>query len=189
MSQELLQGLASIKTNGTSVKMEGDHLLITGNIWPTATEQYIPIGNKTHTFEYDITYENDAGNYFYIGIEKYAPDKTTGSNSSCEYQIATNNTAHNKTRARGTVNMNVTTSSGNSTAYIRLRILNQWTGSSASNVTAKIYHLSLREITETTNKIAITNQGQLKTDALWENYDRAAFNKLNVVECNNFYEN
>jgi hypothetical protein len=53
--------------------------------------------------------------------------------------------------------MNQDTSSGNKTAYIRLRILNQWTGSSGSNVTAKIYHLSLREITETTNKISITN--------------------------------
>jgi hypothetical protein len=51
--------------------------------------------------------------------------------------------------------MNITTSSGNSTAYIRLRILNQWTGSSGSNVTAKIYHLSLREITESINKINI----------------------------------
>jgi hypothetical protein len=55
--------------------------------------------------------------------------------------------------------MNVDTSTGNKPAYIRLRILNNWTGSSSTNVTAKIYHLSLREITETTNKISVTKQG------------------------------
>ena len=188
MSQELLQGLGSIKTNGTSVILENDHLLITGNIWPTATEAYIPISNYTNTFEYDITYESDAGNYFYIGIERYAADKTTGSNSSCIYQITTNNAEKIKQRVRGTIDLNQDTSSGNKTAYIRLRILNQWTGSSGTNVTAKIYHLSLREITEITNKISITKTGQLKTDTLWENFNPASFNKLNVVESNNFYE-
>ena len=60
---------------------------------------------------------------------------------------------------RGTVNMNVDTSTGNKPAYIRLRILNNWTGSSGTNVTAKIYNISLREITETTNKIFVTKQG------------------------------
>ena len=42
MSKELLQGLGSIKTNGTSTVLENDHLLITANIWPTSTETYIP---------------------------------------------------------------------------------------------------------------------------------------------------
>ena len=67
-------------------------------------------------------------------------------------------------------------------------MLNQWSGSSGTNVTAKIYHLSLREITETTNKISVTKTGQLKTDDSWENFNPASFNKLNVVESNNFYE-
>lgn len=188
MSQELLQGLGSVKTNGTSVIIENDHLLFTGYIWPAALESYIPIIDKTHIFEYDITYESDAGNYFYVGIEKYAPDKTTGSNASCQYVIGTQNAAKAKQRVRGTVNMNVTTSSGNSTAFIRLRILNQWSGSSSTNVTAKIYHLSLREITETSNKISITQAGQLKSDTFWENFDPASFNKLNVIESKTLYE-
>lgn len=188
MSQELLQGLGSVKTNGTSVKLENDYLLFTGNIWPTVTEAYIPIEDKTHTFEYDIIYESDAGNCFDVGIERYAPDKTTGSNSSCVYQIVTNNAEKTKQRVRGTVNMNVTTSSGNSTAFIRLRILNQWTGSSGTNVTAKIYHLSLREITETTNKIDITKTGQLHADTFWEGFNPAGFEKLNIVESNQIYE-
>lgn len=188
MSQELLQGLGSVKTNGTSVIMENDHLLFTGNIWPTPTEYYIPIQDATHTFEYDITYESDAGNYFYIGIERYAADQTTGSNSSCIYQIATNNTGYTKRRIRGTVNLNQETSAGNITAFIRLRILNQWTGSSGTEVTAKIYNISLREITENTNKISITKTGQINSDTYWEGYNPAGFNKLNVVESNQIYE-
>ena len=190
MSKELLQGLNSIKTNGTSVIIENDHLLITANVWPASTEAYIPIQDCTHTFEYDIIYENDAGNYFYIGIERFDINKATGSNNCCIYQVSTSNTAHEKTRVRGTVNLNQTISSSNTnkTAYIRLRVLNQWSGSSGTNVTAKIYHLSLREITETTNKISVTKTGQLKTDELWEGFDPASFNKLNVVEGNNFYE-
>lgn len=188
MSQELLQGLGSVKINGTSVKLENGYLLFTGKVWPSVTESYIPISNCTNTFEYDIIYESDAGNYFYIGIERYAADKTTGSNSSCIYQISTNNTIKTKQRVRGTVNLNQNTSTGNKTAFIRLRILNQWSGSSGTNVTAKIYHISLREITETTNKISVTKTGQLKSDTFWEDYQIASFNKLNVVEGNNFYE-
>lgn len=188
MSQELLQGLASVKTNGSSVKLENDYLLFTGNIWPSALETYIPIQDCTHTFEYDIVYESDAGNYFYIGIERYASDKTTGSNSSCIYQIATNNAEKTKQRIRGTVNLNQTTSSGNLTAFIRLRILNQWTGSSGTDVTAKVYHLSLREITENVNKNSITKTGILNTDTFWEGFNLAGLNKLNVVESNQLYE-
>lgn len=188
MSKELLQGLGSVKTDGTKVQLVNDYLLFTGYTWPTVIESYIPIDDYTHTFEYDITYESDAGNYFYVGIERYAADKTTGSNSSCSYIIATNNVAKAKQRIRGTINMNTDTSTGNKPAYIRLRILNNWTGSSGTNVTAKIYHLSLREITETTNKINTTKTGQLHTDTLWECFNPASFNKLNVVESNNFYE-
>lgn len=190
MSKELLQGLGSIKINGSSVILEDDHLLITGYIWPAVTEAYIPITNCANTFEYDFIYESDAGNYFYIGIERYDKDKATGSNSCCIYQVATNNVAKTKQRVRGTVNLNqvISSSNSNKTAYIRLRILNQWSGSLGSNVTAKIYHLSLREITETTNKINIEKTGQLNTDTLWEGFDPASVNKLNVVESNNFYE-
>ena len=188
MSKELLQGLGSIKTNGTSVKLENNYLLITGCEWPSVIESYIPIQDYTHVFEYDIIYESDAGNYFYIGIERYAIDKTTGGNSSCIYQINTSNVAKTKQRVRGTVDLNQYTSSGKKTAYIRLRILNQWNGSSGTNVTAKIYRLSLREITETDNKISINQNGQLYTDTLWEENNITSFNKLNVIETNNFYE-
>lgn len=190
MSQELLQGLGSVKTNGTSIKLEENYLLLTGYIWPAPLEAYIPIQDPSHTFEYDFTYENDTGNYFYIGIERYDVNKATGSNSCCIYQISTSNTAHSKTRVRGTVNLNqvISSSNSNKTAYIRLRILNNWSGSSASNATAKIYHLSLREITDTTNKISISKTGQLISDTFWEGFDPVGFNKLSVVEGGQIYE-
>ena len=188
MSQELLQGLASVQVNGTSVKLENDYLLFTGNVWPTVLEDYIPILDCTNTFEYDIIYESDAGNYFYIGIERYAADKTTGSNSSCIYQVDSHNNAKTKQRIRGTINLNQNTSAGNKTAFIRLRILNQWTHSSGTNVTAKIYHLSLREITDSQNKNQISKTGILNTDTFWEGFDLAGLNKLNVVETNQLYE-
>lgn len=191
MSKELLQGLGSIIPNGSSIQLvNNEYLLFTGNVGYNSAVQYIPIADPTHTFEYDITFESDAGNYFYIGIERYDINKATGSNSCCIYQISTSNTAKSKQRVRGTVNLNqaISSSNTNKTAYIRLRMLNQWSGSSGTNVTAKIYHLSLREITEITNKISITKTGQLKTDDIWENFNPASFNKLNVIESNNLYE-
>lgn len=188
MSTELLQSLGSVVTNGTSCVLENGYLKFTGSVWPAATEQYIPIQDYTHTFEYDITFESEAGNYFYIGIERYASDKTTGSNSSCIYQISTGNVEKTKQRVKGTVNLNQDTSTGNKTAYIRLRILNNWTNSSGTNVTAKLYNISLREITETSNKININQQGVLQTDTFWENMQKTSIDKSNIVECENFYE-
>ena len=135
-----------------------------------------------------MIYENDAGNYFYIGIERYNEDKATGSNNSCIYLKSGSNTAVSKGRRRGTVNLNSVVVNDKKTAYIRLRILNQWTSSSGSGVTAKIYKLSLREITDTTNKISIKPTGIITSDTYWEDYSPASFNKLNVVEANNIYE-
>lgn len=188
MSQELLQGLGSVTVNGSSVKLVNDYLLFTGNVWPSVVTSYIPIQDCTHTFEYDFTFESDAGNYFYIGIERYTANKTTGSNSSCVYQVSTNNTAKSKTRVRGTINLNEVIADNLKTSYIRLRILNNWTYSSATNVTAKIYHLSVREIIDDSTKVNITKAGILKTDTVWENMPIASINKLEVVETNNLIE-
>ena len=189
MSKELLQGLGSVKTNGTSCIIEGGHLLFTGYIWPTVTESYIPISDCTHTFIYTYTYESIAGNYFYIGIERYDKDKATGSNSCCIYQVATNNTAKSKQTISGTVNLNQTISSSNTnkTAFVRLRILNNWSGSSASNATAKIYQLSLREIMGG-EKISISRTGITTASSFWENYSKTSFGKYGDVDSSSFYE-
>jgi hypothetical protein len=85
MSKELLQGLGSIIPNGTSIQLKDGYLLWTGNIGYRSVVNYIPIDDCTHTFEYDIIYESDAGNVFDVGVERYASDKTTGTNSCCIY--------------------------------------------------------------------------------------------------------
>lgn len=189
MSIELLEGTYGIKSSGSgTLQLTNDYMLLSGYIWVRSENSYIPILDCTHTFEYDFVYENDAGNYFYIGIERYTEDKTTDTNSSTIYQVSTANTAHAKTRVRGTVNMNQVLTNNKKTAYIRLRILNAWANSSVSTSTAKIYRLSLREITETTNKIATFKSGQLTSDTFWESCDKASFNQLNVVESNEIYE-
>ena len=190
MSVELLQGLGSVVSNSNTVIKNTDHLLFTGYIWPTPTESYIPIFDCTHSFRYDFVYENVAGNTFYIGIERYDKDKATGSNSCCIYQVATSNAAHTTpTRVTGVVNLNQTISSENTnkTAFIRLRILNQWSGSTATNAAAKIYRLSLREMISD-NKIKIYKTGILTSDTFWENCDRARMSDYDVVETNQIYE-
>lgn len=189
MSVELLKGLASVKTNGSSVKLGIDHLLLTGNVWPAVIESYIPISDCAHTFIYDYTYESIAGNYFYIGIERFDINKATGSNNCCIYQVVTNGAVHSKRRVRGTVNLNQVISSTNSnrTAYIRLRILNNWTGSSVSGATAKIYHLSVRELFGD-EKPYITKTGILHADQFWEEFDTASLGKAGNADAKCFYE-
>ena len=189
MSNELLQGLGSVVIDDTNVKLENDYLLFTGNKWATAVEQYIPITDCTNTFEYDIEYESDAGNYFYVGIERYNEDKATGSNASTIYQIGTNNTAKTRRRIRGTVNLNAVIANDKKTKYIRLRILNQWAGSSGTNVTAKIYHLSLKEISNSNQtNLSIQKNGQVKTSSVYENFAITSFGKSNIIETNSLYE-
>ena len=188
-SVELLQGLGSVTANGTSVILTPDYLLFTGYIWPTSVEQYIPITDPSHTFVYDIIYESDAGNYFYWGIERFNSDKTTGSNNATLYQIATNNTAKSKQRVQGTVNIAAAYSGITTTAYIRLRILNNWTNSSASNVTAKIYHMSLREVLNNDQDISVLKTGEITADQFWEGQQaKTSFDKYGAVLGNHFYE-
>jgi len=38
MSQELLQGLGSIKNDSSSIILTNNYLLITGHVWPSAVE-------------------------------------------------------------------------------------------------------------------------------------------------------
>ena len=194
MSKELLQGLGSIQTNGTTSRLEDGYLFITGTdsagAWPSATIAYIPIEDCTHTFEWDITYESDAGNYFYIGFERFDINKATGSNNCCIYVINTSNNAKPKQRVKGIINLNQTISASNTnkTAYIRLRILNQWTHSSSTNVTAKIYNISLRELYGDESNTLINKKGQFISDTFWEGYDSTGIKRSQVVYGNQLYE-
>ena len=95
------------------------------------------------TYYYDITYSNTSGNQFYIGIEKYDSNKaSSGSNEECQYQV-NDSSARDHYRVFGTVS--ITSANGNTPAYVRLRILNAWNGSSSSKV-ATIHECIYREL-------------------------------------------
>ena len=194
MSRELLQGLKSVKTNDTTVKIEDGYLDLPGKAdgsgtWPSVTQSFIQIDNCQDTFEWDIVYQSDAGNYFYIGFERFDINKATGSNNDCIYIISTQNVAKAKQHVKGTINFNQTISSTNTnkTAFIRLRILNQWSYSSGTGVGAKIYHLSLREIDDN-DKTNITKQGQLISNAFWEGFNPVYAKRSRAIGGNEIYE-
>ena len=93
-------------------------------------------------YYYDITYSNTSGNQFYIGIEKFDANKASGSNEECQYQV-NDTSARDHYRVFGTVT--ISSANGNTPAYVRLRILNAWNGSSSSKI-ATIHECIYREV-------------------------------------------
>lgn len=104
--------------------------------------EYIPIRPDIYTFRYDIVVSFTAGNMYYVGFERYDKDKTSRSNDACVYFIASN-PSHDivRRRYRGTVDLS--TDGVNPAAFIKLRVLNLWTNSTAETGTATIHSLSL----------------------------------------------
>ena len=148
--------------NGTFVQ-DKDGLYLNQQIW--VSHDYIPIDPTNKTYKYDIIYSCDEGNLLYIGWERYDANKTSRSNNACTYVISSQ-VEHNYYRKRGTVDL--LTDGVNPCAFIKLRILNKWTGSNNdTNGTATIHYLSLKEYTsETTQNLTplnITRQGIVNT--------------------------
>ena len=110
--------------------------------WTPDGSGYVPI-TPGKTYYYDITYSNTSGNQFYIGIEKFdANHASSGGNEECQYQV--NDTAsRDHYRVFGTVT--ISSANGNTPAYVRLRILNAWNGSSSSKI-ATIHECLYMEI-------------------------------------------
>ena len=149
---------------------------------------YIPINPNGKTYKYDIIYSNNAGNLLYIGWERFDIDKTARSNDACTYVMG-NKIAANYKRIQGTVNLS--TDGVNPCAFIRLRILNKWTGSdSDTNGTATIHYLSLKEYPTTQNLIPLktTKAGVLKTSEIVENNIGVSINRSHQLHSDNFYE-
>ena len=117
---------------------------MTGYIWPKT--DLIPINPTGKTYYYDIEYSNVAGNRLYVGFEKYDANKGTGANNECQYVISTTSAA-NHVRATGTVNLS--TANGNTAAYTKLRLLNNWDNASG-NMIGTIHHISLKEVSTRT---------------------------------------
>lgn len=155
-----LHDLVSGTVDKYYIDSDGLHMHV--SVW--VTHDYIPINPSGKKYYYDIEYSNDDGNQFYIGWEKYDIDKTPRSNNACTYVVASK-AAHDHVRIHGTTNL--ATDTVNPTAFIKLRILNKWTGSTAdTGGKATIHYLSLREIdsNDTFGKQSITKTGLMTSD-------------------------
>ena len=140
MSLELVSmGVSHFSGTGSfSVDHDGLHLINNEYV----KSDYIPIRPDIYTFRYDYVISVSGGNMFYIGWERYDKDKTSRSNNACVYTYATMpTTGISYRRYRGTVDLS--TDGVNPAAFIRLRVLNLWTNSTAETGTATIHSLNL----------------------------------------------
>lgn len=179
MSRELLNGIESLTSStANTVVIEKDSTKITGNSWVTDGQSYIEINPNGGVFYYDIVFSNSIdGNLFYIGFERYNASKETGSNSSCVY-VVSSSAASDMHRVNGSVTLTGTINDSPIT-YLRLRILNRWSGSTAdaSQSTLEIKQLSLiqaEDMSTDIKKNGIVSSGHfrenhLKTSSIFKN--------------------
>ena len=175
----------TFSSSGTADQDE-DGLHMHGSLW--VSHDYIPINPSGKKYYYDIEYSNDDGNYLYIGWERYDIDKTPRSNNACTYVVGSK-VVHDHVRTQGTVNL--ATDTVNPTAFIKLRILNKWTGSTAdTGGKATIHYLSLREIAsnDTFGKQSITKTGLMTSDIFRESDLGALISKNGFIDSKSFIE-
>lgn len=155
----------------------------------SAGTEYIEINPEGHEYIYDFTISISDGNQFYIGFERYDENKTARSNNACTY-VYYNKPGSDLVKRRYTGTVNLSTDGVNPCKYIRLRILNGWSGSdSDSTKLATVHRLSLREIpTSTDTKTKLLKQGVLKTDMLREGNTKTKIEKNLVTYVNEFIE-
>ena len=184
---EYMYNLVKSSGSGTFVQNK-DGLNLNNNIW--VYHDYISINPTGKTYKYDITYSCDAGNQFYIGWERYDANKTSRSNNACVYVISTKpSTDVVMNRVKGTVNLS--TDSVNPCAFIKLRILNKWTGSDSNTQgKATIHSLSLKEYSNDNvlTPLNHTKQGIVNTTEIIESDIGVSINDTYELKSNNFYE-
>ena len=176
------------KSQSGSFIQDKDGLHLNQYVW--VTHDYIPIDPTNKIYKYDIIYSNDAGNLLYIGWERYDANKTSRSNNACVY-VLSNATERNYYRIHGTIDLS--TDTVNPCAFIKLRILNKWTGSeSDTNGTATIHYLSLKEYTDTTTQdmtpLNINKQGIVNTTEILEKDIGVSVSNVYELNSHNFYE-
>lgn len=150
---------------------------------------YIEINPDGNTYIYDFTVSIAAGNKFHAGFERFDANKTSRSNNACTYIISTKPaTDIVKKRYRGVVTLK--TDGVNPCKYIRLRVLNAWTGSNSdSTKLATIHRWSLREIPSSTDiKTKLLKQGSFKTDMFIEGNTKTQIEKNLITYVNEFIE-
>lgn len=172
---------------------ESDGLHLNGGIWVYhGSSEYISINPSGKTYKYDVVCSIDAGNQFYIGWERYDADKTARSNDACTYIVATKPTSNLVYKHySGTVNLS--TDGVNPCAFIRLRILNKWSGSTTdTNGTAIIHSLSLKEYStsDVFTPVNISKTGLTKSTEILQinNIDKININRTQQINANNFIQ-
>ena len=145
--------------------------------------EYIHISPTNKKYYYDIEYSNINGNQLYIGFERYDKNKQSGSNSESQYVVATAGGVDHK-RIKGIVNLS--TANGNTAAYTRLRILNDWNNTGNTTYKSTIHHMSLKEVIET-NTVDVTQKGVFDCDEFIES-SSASINNIGNVTCNQLIE-
>ena len=189
MSQEIeyLYDLSVVSGAGTYYQ-NTNGLFMTNQI--RLSHDYIAIVPTNHKYEYDIVCSIDVGNQFYLGWERYDIDKTARSNNACVYAISVKPTSKIEyKRYKGVIDLS--TDGVNPTAFIKLRILNAWSGTADDSTKKAIVHsLSLREFgtSESYQNIQTFKNGQLRTDYFRESYNGASFSKNGFVDGTILYE-
>ena len=156
----------------------------------SAGSEYIPIDPTGKTYYYDIIFSANAGNMFDIGFERYDKDKTPRTNSACTYVYATNSaTDIDHKRIRGTVNLS--TDTVNPCAFIALRILNGWSGTTSGVTgTATIHYMSLREVvtSEGFEQTQVLETGVVAGDTFIDKNDKMSIEERGLVNGVDFME-
>ena len=117
----------------TSFNEKGEATLTANN--QSLGSVYVPVNPTGKTYYYDMQLSINAGNQFYVGFERYDADKTPRRNNACVYVYSTRPTTDVvKQRFRGTVDLS--TDGVNPCAFVTLRVLNGWSGTT-SGVTGK----------------------------------------------------
>ena len=178
----------TIHNKSSSLKMDFNNkgeYIFTANSTGAGTD-YIPINPIGKTYYYDYTISVNAGNYFYIGFERYDVNKTTRSNNACVYTFASKPSS-DIVHQRYTGTVNLSTDGVNPCAFITLRILNGWSGTTSGVTgTATIHNISLREVTTLSNS-TLEKTGILHSEEFKEDI-KASIYKDSIVEANNFIE-
>ena len=192
MSSRELEYLYDL-TGEANCTRDADGLHITGGVWINhRTDPYVPV-DPAKSYYYDMIYSVDAGNQFYIGYERYDEDKAATSNNSCSYQVATKPTSDVRyVHISGAFNaIKSTLSTGKPVAYIKLRILNKWSGSTTDTTgNATIHSLSLREVDagDSFGKQSITKTGLMTTDIFREGELGASIRQNGFIESESLIE-
>lgn len=181
----LVRNITGGYTNTTSHR--SNSLTFNGN--SSAGSEYIEINPTGKKYIYDFTLSVAAGNQFDLGFERYDANKTARGNQACVYVYATkSNTDIVEKRFKGVVDLS--TDGVNPCKYIRLRILNAWSGSDSGTAgTATVHQLSLREVsTSSTAKTRLLKTGAFETDLLREGNVKAVIEKDVDMNINKFIE-